>query len=265
MHKFEERSCITLENEGQKLFGVFHHPLKKSKEKIPAVLMCHGFAGNKSGRYRIYVHLAQELAKIGIASLRFDFRGSGDSEGEFSEMTVESEVSDVLKSLAFLHSMPQVDPNRIGVLGNSFGGAVAVLAASQFKEVKSLVLLAAIFNSLKWRQQWEKMQAKGAPSNEELMHVYEGNVPGQAFFRSFFKLDVEPHLTHLQQTPLLLIHSEADNRVSIEESEHYLRCRANAPGLTDFIRLSKCGHDFSLPDERTFLINKSVEWFSKTL
>lgn len=267
MQKFEERSCVILENDGQKIFGMLHCPLKATAKKTPAVLMCHGFAGNKSGRYRIYVSLAQELAKAGIASLRIDFRGSGDSEGDFSEMTVETEVSDVLKGLDFLHSHPQVDPERIGLLGNSFGGAVAVLAASQYGHVKSLVLLAAIFNSQQWRQKWEKLQSKGNDSNimEEMMRTYDGNIPGKGFYHSFFKLDVEPHLSRLKEIPLLLIHSENDERVSIIEAEQYMRCRQQVPAETRFIRLNKCGHDFSYSDERHTAIDNTVKWFSNTL
>lgn len=267
MKKFEDRNCVVLENEGQKIFGMFHSPIHLSSQKVPAVLMCHGFAGNKSGRYRIYVSLAQELAKAGIASLRIDFRGSGDSEGDFSEMTVDTEVSDVLKSLEFLKTHPNVDPKRIGLLGNSFGGAIAVLAASQYNEIKSLVLLAAIFNSKQWKHKWEKLQAKGSESNimEEMMRAYDGNIPGKGFYKSFFNLDVEPHLSHLQSVPLLLIHSESDDRVSFSEAENYLRCRKEAVAKTECVRLQKCGHDFSSFEERNIAINKSVEWFSNTL
>jgi dipeptidyl aminopeptidase/acylaminoacyl peptidase len=267
MERFEERNCVVIENEGQKIFGMFHRPLNMPSNKFPVVLMCHGFAGNKSGRYRIYVSLAQELAKAGIASLRIDFRGSGDSEGDFSEMTIETEVSDVLKALEFLNSHPQVDNSRIGLLGNSFGGAIAVLSAKRYEKIKSLVLLASIFNSQQWRQKWEKLHSKDSEVNivEEMMRAYDGNVPGKGFYKSFFNLDVEPHLPSLQSVPLLLIHSEADDRVSITEAENYVRCRKNAMAETQFIKLNKCGHDFSHFDERSVAISKSVDWFSKTL
>lgn len=267
MEKFEERHCVVLENEGQKIFGMLHLPLKTDDKKVAAVLMCHGFAGNKSGRYRIYVHLAQALAKAGIASLRIDFRGSGDSEGDFSDMTVESEVSDVITGLEFLRSHPKINESRIGVLGNSFGGAIAILAASRYGHIKSLVLLAALFNSQQWRQKWEKLQMKGGDSSvvEEIMRTYDGNVPGKAFYQSFFKMDVEPHLPNLNGMPLLLIHSENDDRVNISEAENYLRCRKDAKGATRLVKLQKCGHDFALADERMLAITNAVEWFSNTL
>ena len=47
MHRFEDRQSVVIENDGQKIFGMLHRPLPI--RKTPAVLMCHGFAGNKAG------------------------------------------------------------------------------------------------------------------------------------------------------------------------------------------------------------------------
>ena len=81
MRKIEERQSVVLENEGQKIFGILHRPIHV--DSCPAVLICHGLAGHKTGQYRIYVILAEKLSEAGIASFRIDFRGSGDSEGKF--------------------------------------------------------------------------------------------------------------------------------------------------------------------------------------
>ena len=93
MEKIEEKEPVVFEIEGQKLFAVMHLPLHHH-HLLPGVLMCHGLAGNKTGRYRLYVHLARELARLGIASLRVDFRGCGDSDGEFSDATVSGFLKD---------------------------------------------------------------------------------------------------------------------------------------------------------------------------
>lgn len=266
MGKFEERNSITLENNGQKIFGMLHLPLVKNQEQVPAVLMCHGFGGNKTGKFRIYVSLAQRLAEMGIASFRFDFRGSGDSEGDFKEMTVESEVSDALIGLEYLNSHPLVDSNRIGMLGNSFGAAISVLAASKYEKVKSLVLLAALFSSNQWKSQWEAIQSKGSDSSlKEIMKAFDGNIPGTAFFKSFFQMNIEPHLATLQKTPLLHIHSLCDERISMTEADQYARCREKANSETRYIRLEKCDHSFSHPEERLMIIEEAAQWFKKTL
>ena len=150
MLAIEERESITLINDGQKIFAIFHKPLNTVKS--PAILICPGFGGTKCGKHRLFVTLAQELARKGIASLRFDYRGAGDSEGEFENINVESKVSDVLLCLDFLASEPSIDSSRLGLLGRSLGGAISVLAANRYKNIKSLALWAPVFSSEPWRK-----------------------------------------------------------------------------------------------------------------
>src|ERR1700722_17738329 len=147
MPKFDHRESIVLENQGQKIFGILHRPVIPS-DKYPAVLICHGLAGHKTGKYRIYVIFAEMLAKVGIASLRIDFRGSGDSEGDFSDMTLTSEVSDALLSLDFLKTVQDVDADRIGIFGRSIGGTVAFMTVHRdpAKCIKSIATWAPIFD-----------------------------------------------------------------------------------------------------------------------
>lgn len=265
MQKFEERECVVFENEGQKIFGMLHRPL--GYPCSPAVVMCHGFAGQKMGKYRIYVLIAQRLAAMGIASLRIDFRGSGESEGDFADMTIESEVSDVLKSLKYLRNNACIDSSRIGVLGNSFGGAIAVLAAGLDGHVQSLVLLAALFNSQQWQKQWELLNQcrDDLTAQKEVARILDGNIPGPAFYRSFFKLNLEPSLVLLQSVPLLHIHSEKDERIGIDQAEQYKRCRENASADTQYLRLQNSDHDFSVTEERLKIVEAVAQWFAKTL
>lgn len=265
MKRFEEREHVIIENEGQKIFGIMHRPLHAPH--APAVLMCHGFAGNKIGRYRIYVQLAQQLARVGIATLRFDFRGSGESEGEFSEMTIDTEVSDALKGLEWLRKQPHIDAKRIGMLGNSFGGAIAVLAAERDGRIMSLALLAALFNSVQWRRKWEAFLSNTADESaqKEMARLLDGNAPGAGFYKSFMTLNVEPCLHSLKNVPLLHIHSESDTRVGLDQADHYKRCREAASAETKWIRLQKSDHDFSSSDERILLVDQVVDWFTKTL
>ena len=264
MQKIEERECVVLENDGQKIFGMLHRPA--GKQQSPAVVMCHGFAGQKIGKYRIYVLIAQRLAELGIASLRFDFRGSGESEGDFADMTIESEVSDVEKCLEFLRNHSQIDSSRIGILGNSFGGAIAVLAAGLDRRIQSIALLAALFNSQQWQKQWEALNQnkEDLVKQKELSRILDGNVPGPAFYRSFFNLDLAPSLASLQSVPMLHIHSEKDERVGIEQAQAYKRCRENAAN-TQYMWLQKSDHDFSVTEERLQIVEAVAQWFANTL
>jgi pimeloyl-ACP methyl ester carboxylesterase len=68
------------------------------------------------------------LSQFGYVALRFDMRGCGKSEGEFGRVICLEQVEDLGNALAFLATHPAVDPDRIGAIGSSFGGAVAVYA-----------------------------------------------------------------------------------------------------------------------------------------
>lgn len=110
----------------------------------PAVLICHGFTGHKSEDGRLFVRLARALAADGITSLRFDFRGSGDSDGDFAELTIERELEDARAALDTLAAAPGVDAKRLAVVGLSLGSAVASLLAAERRELAGLVLWATV-------------------------------------------------------------------------------------------------------------------------
>jgi hypothetical protein len=95
--------------------AVLHLP--DGRGRAPAVLMCHGFTGHKAEAHRLFVHTARRLMQEGLVVLRFDFLGSGDSEGLFEEMTIRGEVEDALNALAFLRGHGRVDAARVANAG----------------------------------------------------------------------------------------------------------------------------------------------------
>ena len=196
MAQTEIREQVIIDNGGQKIFGVMHRPLTKSP--YPAVLICHGLGGHKVGKHRLYVHLANRLASIGIAALRIDFRGSGDSEGEFIDMTINTEVSDALKALEFLKNDSHIDKNKISIFGRSLGGVIAVLASHQYKQIKSMVLWAPVFNGEQWKEQWKMIKAAkiSIEKRDEMMSI-EGMTPSLKFFEQLFELDLSTEMEAL--------------------------------------------------------------------
>ncbi len=134
---------VAFQSGGEQVFGVLHLP---AKTPAPGVIMCHGFTGHKAESHRLFVAAARDFADHGILTLRFDFRGSGDSGGEFSEMTVSREIEDAKVALDYLAGRPEADPNRLGVLGLSLGGCVAACLAGRDQRLRALVLWAASAN-----------------------------------------------------------------------------------------------------------------------
>lgn len=113
----------------------------KTAGKVPAVLLLHGFASQKDEVGDMYENLAAKLADMGIASLRIDFQGSGDSKIPFEKMTFANQVSDAQAAFNYLKSVQSIDASRLGVLGFSMGGAVAIkLVSNTANSIKSLGL-----------------------------------------------------------------------------------------------------------------------------
>jgi hypothetical protein len=101
---------------------------------IPAVVMLHGFGSSKDEVGGMYAREAAALAERGIASLRISFRGFGKSDGDTGATTIDQQVEDALAAVEFLRTQDGVDPDRLGLLGFSLGGGVAILAAVERPE-----------------------------------------------------------------------------------------------------------------------------------
>src|SRR3712207_445269 len=118
---------VSFSSDGRTLAGDLHVPDGAAGPR-PAFVVLHGFAGSKD---RSHAELMARLFESwGYAALRFDFRGCGASEGRRGHILCHDQVADARNALTWLSGRPEVDPSRIGLIGHSFGAAVAVFAAS---------------------------------------------------------------------------------------------------------------------------------------
>src|SRR5690554_81287 len=136
------QQAVELVVDGKTLRGMYHRPAGEGP--YPTVLLFHGFGGNKLEPHRIFLKLSRGLAAAGIAALRFDFSGSGESDGDFEEMTFSSEMHEAEAIVDYALSLPATDSENLGVVGLSLGGAVAAtLAGRRPDTLRSVVLWAA--------------------------------------------------------------------------------------------------------------------------
>lgn len=122
----------------ERLFAVLHLP--PSGAPTRGVILCHALAEERLWSHRVYVNLARDLAARGMAVLRFDFRGEGDSDGEFEQAGFASRVEDATRAAQVLLER---EPGLPGVtfLGHRLGAAVAAAAAAK-PGVRALALVA---------------------------------------------------------------------------------------------------------------------------
>lgn len=131
-------TSISFSSGGHRLAGTLHTPEgMRPGERRPAFLVLHGFGTNKdSGTTRAVAVL---FAELGYVALRFDFRGCGESEGERGRIICMEQVEDVRNAVTLLSQRDDVDPKRIGLMGHSFGAAVAVYSGSTDERVAGVI------------------------------------------------------------------------------------------------------------------------------
>lgn len=148
----EQKVCekaFFFQNKGKKLFGILHLPLNKSdmQSKI-GIVMCQPYLIEPLITQRLEIDIARSLAQKGFPVFRFHYRGCGDSEGEFKEATLSSQVSDTLQAIKVFTEQERLE--SIGLLGIRLGGTVALMAAEIEKQVNFLILCEPILEPKKY-------------------------------------------------------------------------------------------------------------------
>jgi alpha-beta hydrolase superfamily lysophospholipase len=147
------REKLTFMSDGLRLSGVLHIPERRPTDvRLPAFLVLHGFVGSKDESHAEIQ--ATMLEEMGYAAFRFDMRCCGDSEGERGQVRCFDQVADTKNALTFISTRSEIDPKRIGVIGHSFGAAVAVYTAGIDNR------LACVISSCGWGHGERKFRAQ---------------------------------------------------------------------------------------------------------
>lgn len=263
----EERTAVTLLSGGRKIFGILHLPLAKDNRPFPAVLFCHGFGGNKSGRHRLYVRLAERLTSAGIAAFRFDFRGCGDSEGSFNDITIESQLQDAAECVTFLSKQSSIDISRFGICGSSLGGAIACLLAGQTPQTRAITLLAPFFDAKPWMDIQTSEQKKGNLEFDTKSGDvrFSGQLLSKECLKQFTAFSLKRPLAQIADRPLLLIQGCCDTTMGQYHIEQYKKERLSSLAPTEMVELPLSGHDFGDPAEQELLFDEATDWFKTYL
>jgi len=132
-------------NKGMRVVGILELPTSKP---APAIVLMHGYSGDKDehGRFK---DASKRLRDIGFAAIRFDFRygrtteNASESDGQLIEMTPDEWISDAKAIVSYVASLPEIDKQRIGVIGLSMGGYTAICAAARNELIKATVAWSA--------------------------------------------------------------------------------------------------------------------------
>ena len=198
----------------------------------PAVVIAHGFKGFKD--WGMFPHLAGRIAQAGITAVSFNFSGSGVGEDgqnfnepdRFAHDTYTrqlSDLSEILRRLTEARLIPGlVRPSKIGLIGHSRGGGVAVLTAAERNDIAALVTWAAISKTRRWSaediRRWRKdgkldvvntRTGEVLPLATDILDDLDRDTAG--------RLDIAKAAARVK-CPWLIVHGEADEGVSVENA-----------------------------------------------
>lgn len=244
--------CIQFENDGLNLVGMLHLP--DGAGPFPAVTFCHGFTGQRYEPGWLYVLTARRMVEAGIACFRFDCRFSGESDGDFRDMTISTEISDTMRALDVVKSRPEIDAERLGLLGFSLGGAVASQTAALRRDIRSLML-------------WSPVSHPATFFADTAARMGDGDTLdlGPAVLGRGFVEDAAHHApveaTHRWGGPIRIVHGTADASVPLSSGEAYVP----GDGRREIIAVDGADHAWYGADIRETLYRATVGWFLDTL
>lgn len=253
---------ITFENQGQKIVGILQKPDTQTSR---IAILAHGFTGSKEGPHSgLFPMLSKKLVDNGFAVLRIDFRGTGESDGYFVDMTVKDESSDLVRAIDFVK---EIGYEKIGIIGESMGGTVSVTAYNE--KINCMVLwYPAIW--LKDTAVSYYIKEKGMKELETegwLTYVKtrtgEKFKLGKEFISEVLTLDLTKNLKKIQ-CPILFIHGDDDPTVSHTQSEKAINLVSSKIKSLETIKGGNHTFDSS-KEHKQKCVNLTVDWFDKWL
>lgn len=227
--------ATTFRSENLRIFGNLHLPY----EKAACIITLHGLESSKdSGKWPT---IASRLYDEEYACLRFNFRGCGEgqekSEGKFEDTSLTGRIKDYRSALQFLQDSGRIDMDRLGVIGSSFGGMVAI--AAQEKRIKAMVTLSTPYAIRLSRPQMSKEFG---------------------LYKDLQKYDLLKAIR--SAPPILAIHGSSDEVVPPEHSQKLYEAAAEPKR---FKIIDGANHVFSQSEHLNKVIELSLEWFKKYL
>ena len=205
-----KKEVIGLQYNGQYIYGIAYIPIL-GMQKYPLVICSHGINGN----HTTCREFAAKLASHGIAAYCFDFRGAHDaqSDGNWKDTTISTEVEDLQAVIAAAKQWSFVDSSKIILYGICQGGTVsAITAARNVRDVQGLILLYPSFMAHDYaRMRWNSLDDVPDVVSTSWITV------GKPYIADVWDYDCYDEIGNYTK-PVLLMHGDKDTKVPIAYS-----------------------------------------------
>ncbi len=229
----------------------------------PGVLCCHGLTGTRVGSCYRFVQLARQLVESNIACLRFDFRGCGESDGRFEDVTVSQFIEDVHAAMAALADIPACDATNLGVAASSFGALTASLALADETALRCLTLWAPVARMRPLVVASLDGKAKALLDKQGWLD-HNGHRLGRAFLSDIPTADAPVELAK-HSRPTLIFHGRGDQSVPVEHGKAYEAALVAAHIDVRLEILPTDDHGMRSVAMNERIVADSAEWFRRHL
>ncbi|GMQ99190.1 MAG: bifunctional alpha/beta hydrolase/OsmC family protein [Zetaproteobacteria bacterium] len=242
-------------NQGEKLAAWLDWPLDKKPRAY--ALFAHCFTCSKN--LKSVAHISHALTGQGVAVLRFDFTGLGESEGDFSDTNFSSNISDLISAVNFMresYSAPAI------LIGHSLGGAAVLMAAGRIPECRAVATIAAPFEpahvSRMFADSHEMIQRNG---EAEIMLAGRKFRIKKQLLEDFAAVDMHTVIHELGRA-LLVFHSPVDDTVGVDNAARIFEAAMHPKS---FISLDRANHLLTREEDARYVGAVIAAWALKYL
>lgn len=233
--------------------------------KFPAVIMLHGNGSTRHEAGNAYDYTAPEMAKAGIATIRFDYIGNGDSTSDYIDFTYDKAVADAMKCYEYLAGLGTIDMEHVGIMGWSQGGRLALLTAGR-NDVFTTVLTWAGAYDQKGNEEEQYAIAKEKGYYEVTYDWREPLKQSPEYYECAMSIDYAAEVANIK-APILAIAGSEDNVVLPEVADKIVAASTVEGSKT--LVLEGADHTFCVfTGDMTVLENltkETINWFNETL
>ncbi len=250
-----ERPIHFKNEQGEKITGTLHLPDMATDRGI---VLAHCFTCSR--HTSILRQLGHDLAEAGFIALRFDFSGNGQSEGDFSQSTYTKQISETKLACNILSSR---GVSNIGLVGHSMGAVIALLTAFEMEKAKAVCTIAGRLSGMNAFRFLNRSQRDELNHTGQVAFTSRGRdlVLTRDFFSDADRFDL-PKLIPSLKTPLLIVHGDQDEIISIDEA--YTAQEFNPEG-SELAVIPDADHMFSHKSHRELVSRQIVAWFESQI
>lgn len=239
---------------GLKIRGIINKP--EGQGKFPCLVYCHGFTGHKLETHAMFVKIARMLEKQNVVSIRFDFTGSGESDGEFRDMSMTTEIEDCEEVLKFCSTLSFVDKDNINILGFSMGGAIAVVnSVINLNLIKNTILISPAVNMYGLVVSQIKGERLHKLYQDKVVN-FDGYLLSEKAIDDIFNYKIFDYAKEIKQNTLI-IHGTCDESVAPLYSEKLQEIIGDNARLVYINGASHCYYEI---DEQNQLLNHILDF-----